>query len=149
MWHPCRYSDMRAAATPYPPGPTGRRTGIDGQADGDIGAAVILQHLGRVLVAGVDDDVRAERQACENERMRNTDGSILSIGSSGSILSIGSAGSILSIGSAGSILSIGSAGSIASVLSVGSAASIGSVLSALSSWSVLAWRGRPRGEAAA
>ena len=55
----------------------------------------------------------------ENERMRNTDGSILSIGSSGSILSIGSAGSILSIGSAGSILSIGSAGSIASVLSVG------------------------------
>ena len=50
--------------------------------------------------------------------MRNTDGSILSIGSSGSILSIGSAGSILSIGSAGSILSIGSVGSVASVLSI-------------------------------
>ena len=57
--------------------------------------------------------------------MRNTDGSILSIGSSGSILSIGSAGSILSIGSAGSIFSIGSVGSVASVLSVASAASAG------------------------
>jgi hypothetical protein len=135
---------------------------------------MVLQHLGGILVPGVDDDVRAElagqlellvgdvdrgdraaedlgvlqgkmAQACENERMRNRDGSILSIGSSGSILSIGSAGSILSIGSAGSILSIGSAGSIASVLSVGSAASIGSVLSALSNWSLLAWRGRPGG----
>ena len=87
-------------------------------------------------------DLGPRERPCENERMRNTDGSILSIGSSGSILSIGSAGSILSIGSAGSILSIGSAGSIASVLSVGSAASIGSVLSALSRWSVLAWRGK-------
>jgi hypothetical protein len=82
---------------------------------------------------------------CENDPMRNTDGSILSIGSAGSILSIGSAGSILSIGSAGSILSIGSVGSVASVLSVGSAASAGSILSALSRWSVLAWRGRPGG----
>jgi len=87
-------------------------------------------------------DLGDGRRPCENERMRNMDGSILSIGSSGSILSIGSAGSILSIGSAGSILSIGSAGSIGSVLSVGSAASIGSVLSALSQWSVLAWRAK-------
>ena len=48
-------------ATPAQPGVgRGERLVIDGQAHRHVGSAVSLQHRGRVVGAGVDDDIRAE-----------------------------------------------------------------------------------------
>ncbi|MGX1480162.1 UNVERIFIED_CONTAM: hypothetical protein RKD50_008970 [Streptomyces canus] len=38
----------------------GERLLVDGERDGGVGAAVLLEHLRRVLLAGVDEDVGAE-----------------------------------------------------------------------------------------